>query len=76
LKKQKRSGVLSADTLSITFSFGGSRDDASGVLFLQGGCSTESGGGCSFATREFIALSWSGTAFNIDFFELALGVTA
>jgi hypothetical protein len=67
---------LLANTASVTFALGGSSDEASGVWSLELGSSAESCKGSSFASREFVAVSWSSTAFSIDSLELTSGVTA
>jgi len=61
---------LKADSTSVTFSLGGSRDEASGVWSFEDGISTESSGSSSLASREFVAVSWGITAFSVDFLEL------
>jgi len=65
-----------ADTASVTFSLGGSCDEASGVWSLENCWSTESRSGSSFASWEFVAISWGITAFLIDSLEMTVGVAA
>jgi len=60
---------LNADTASVTSALGGSCDEASGVCFLENGCSTDSSSGSSFASWEFVAISRGRTAFLIVFLE-------
>jgi len=67
---------LLADTASVTFALGGSSDEASGVWSLELGSSTGSCKSSSFASREFVAVSWGRSAFSIDSLELTVGVAA
>jgi len=65
---------LSANSTSVTSSLGGSRDEASSIISLECGRSTESGSSGSLASREFVAASWSRSAFSVFSLELTSGV--
>jgi len=65
-----------ANTASVTFSLGGSSDEASGVWSFEMGLATCSSKSSSFASREFVAGSRGWSTFGVDFLEMTVDVAA